>query len=151
MVEQSESPIEVAKKAAMPTDTGRLICTASDSAMCVCVCVCVYVFTAKDDDSSDWTSSDDDDDEGEDSMPRPSAHVSLQAKWEWLSQQDQSPALAASDHTPPRKSAPPPVAPKPKLYSRNVTHDIVSAELPVTFEQVKGRADTCMYACMCVC
>ena len=40
-----------------------------------------------DSDSSDWSSSDE---EGEVRVPRPSADMSLQAKWEWLTQQENS-------------------------------------------------------------
>ena len=82
-----------------------------------------------DSDSSDWSSSDE---EGEVRVPRPSAHMSLQAKWEWLTQQENT---SASDHTPPRRSGPPPVAPKPK-FLKNVAHGVVPMEPPVTFEEV---------------
>ena len=85
------------------------------------------VLCVVDSDSSDWSSSDE---EGEGGVPRPSAHMSLQAKWEWLSQQENT--SASLDSTPPRRPGPPPVAPKPK-FLKNTTHEV---EAPVTFDEV---------------
>lgn len=97
-----------------------------------------------DSDSSDWSSSDE---EGEGGVPRPSAHMSLQAKWEWLSQQENT--SASLDHTPPRRPGPPPVAPKPK-FLKNTTHDVIPImEAPVTFEEVSMLASSYMLLHYC--
>ena len=83
-------------------------------------------------DSSDWSSSEEDDDH-ENSL-RPSAHMNLRSKFEWLSQQQTS-SLEETSTTTSSKKPPPPVAPKPKV-KRFTSGETIQAEPPISFDQV---------------
>ena len=92
-------------------------------------------------DSSEWSSSDEEEEEEEkkedEGIPRPSAHMNLQSKWEWLSQKQEQPIPQATPPnigTAPVKIQPPPVAPKPK-YLRRIS-ELVSNEPAISFDQV---------------
>lgn len=110
---------------------------------------------SKDDESdSDWSSSEgEEDDSGDGDMLRPTAHMNLLSKFEWLSSQNATPtqqqappttlphdesseqALPVPSEVVGRK-APPPIAPKPKsLLRRSVSADI-KGEGPVSFDEV---------------
>ena len=60
---------------------------------------------------------------------RPTSHMNLQSKWEWLSQQKGEPPSSTSH----KKQRPPPIAPKPKLLSK-MSHTVY--ESPVSFDEV---------------
>lgn len=91
--------------------------------------------------SSDWSSSDN---EEEGNELRPSAHMNLRSKFEWLStQQEDTPPIETTPFaetmpiidTTPTKKKPPPVAPKPKLFRRVLSNEVTS-EGPVSFDEV---------------
>ena len=102
-------------------------------------------------DSSEWSSSEEEEEEEEkkedEGIPRPSAHMNLQSKWEWLSQKQEQPIPQAIGTIPPnigttpvKKILPPPVAPKPKFLRR--ISELVLNEPGISFDQVNIQYST---------
>lgn len=99
--------------------------------------------SGKDNDSSDeWSSSED---EAGDSSLRPSAHMNLRSKFEWLSSQQSEPSpqktlfSVPSQHDEckiPSRKCPPPIAPKPKALQKASLN--IQQEGPVSFEEVQN-------------
>ncbi|XP_003383424.1 PREDICTED: titin-like [Amphimedon queenslandica] len=105
-----------------------------------------------DDDDDDWSTSDEEGEDREESVDgdslRPTAHMNLRSKFEWLSAQNVAPSTQQSLPTlhpelpqapPPAISdtgrrVPPPIAPKPKLF-RTISSDI-KGEGPISFDEV---------------
>lgn len=109
----------------------------------------MYLGTSdNDDDSSDWSSSDDesgrDDVDGDPSL-RPTPHMNLRSKWEWLSSQQQKPPTPPTT-VPPQsgRQRPPPIAPKPKFLKQKSVPGNIS-ESPITFDQVYIQTYTMSY------
>ncbi len=121
--------------------------------VCVCLCVSEYNFLSIEDEScdsnSDWSSSDDDQTQehydvnvGDNTNEtfRPTSHMNLKSRWEWLSQNKDQPSPPSVAQKKPRRPpiAPkpkPPTAPKPKLHVIHKTSK-VAQESPVTFDEV---------------
>ena len=79
---------------------------------------------------------DENDEESDGNDLRPSAHMNLRSKFEWLSSQQQqtpSPIVETVSNT---KKLPPPVAPKPRLFRRISSSEVVQSEGPISFDQV---------------
>ena len=104
------------------------------------------------DDDDDWSTSDEEGEGREETdggdMLRPTAHMNLRSKFEWLSAQNTSPSSQQSlptlhpevpQATPTisdtGRRVPPPIAPKPKLH-RTISADI-KGEGPISFDEVK--------------
>ena len=93
----------------------------------------VHVAAIEDDSNSEWSSSGESSDEEQDQL-RPSVHMNIRSKFEWLSIQQQPNADIAVP--PPVKKLPPPIAPKPKLFKRTSNNELVKSEAPISFDEV---------------
>lgn len=106
-------------------------------------------------DDDDWSTSDEEGENREESDDgdslRPTAHMNLRSKFEWLSAQNSTPSTQQSLPGPALQSelpqappiisdagrrVPPPIAPKPKLF-RTISADI-KGEGPISFDEVKN-------------